>query len=125
MTKRVAIPSMCMYCKWYNILGCMYEGELRIDFSPGIKCFEPINNPSYPNPKKIVNKFFKIFYKSFSKLEYAFITETSEYKDGSKFLSILSDNIKLLKKFKIDFLALQKEYCKYPQAFDNEIRLSK
>lgn len=122
MRKRLAIPIICIRCKWYNILGCMYEGELREDFKPGIKCFKPLDDPTYPNPRKIVKKFFDIFYKSFSKLEYEFITENGEYEDGSKFLSVLSDNIRLLEQFKNEFLTLQKEFRKYFESFDDEIR---
>ena len=115
MKKKQTIPTMCKQCKWYDVLGCMYYGELRENFNPGIKCFQPKNNLSYPNPRNIVNQFFKIFYNSFSKLEYEFITKNEEYEDGSKFLSVLSENIRLLENFKNKFLKLQKEYLKYPQ----------
>jgi len=98
----------------------MYNGELRVSFNPGIKCFKPKNDPSYPDPKNIVNQFFKICYKSFSKLEYEFITKAGECEDGTKFLSVLSDNVRILEKFKIEFLALQKEFHKYLQITRNK-----
>jgi len=93
----------------------MYNGELREDFSPGIKCFKPKNDPLYPDPKNVVNQFFKICYRSFSKLEYEFTTKAGQCEDGTKFLSVLSDNIKILEKFKNEFLSLQKEFRKYHQ----------
>ncbi len=115
MKRNKIIPILCKQCKWQNVLGCMYYGELQKNFNPGIICFQPKNDLSYPNPKNIVNQFFEIFYKSFSKLEYEFITKSCECEDGAKFLSVLSDNIKLLENFKKKFLSLQKEFRKYPQ----------
>lgn len=91
----------------------MYNGELRKDFNPGITCFIPKNDLTYPNPKNIVKNFFDICYKSFSKLEYEFITNDGGFKDGTKFLSVLSDNIRLLKKLKNEFKILQREFQKY------------
>ena len=123
MNRSQTIPIMCRECRWQDVLGCMYYGELRENFNPGIKCFQPKNDLSYPNPRNIVNQFFKIFYNSFSKLEYEFITKTEECKDGSKFLSVLSENIKLLENFKKKFLALQKEFLKYPQNIEKEMEL--
>ena len=122
MNKSQTVPTMCKQCRWYDVLGCMYYGELRENFNPGIKCFQPKNDLSYPNPKNIVNQFFKILYKSFSKLEYEFITKTEECEDGAKFLSVLSDNIRHLEIFKKKFLALQKEYKKYPQLIEERSR---
>jgi hypothetical protein len=122
MRKREAIPPICMHCKWYNALGCMYDGALRKDFNPEIKCFEPINNILYPSPRKIIRKFFDILYKLFPKLEHEFITINGGYEDGTKFLSVLSENIKLLEEFKNEFLALQKEFHKYPRTNNDEIR---
>ena len=114
MKRNKNIPTLCKQCKWHNVLGCMYYGELRENFNPGIKCFQPKNDLSYPNPKNIVNQFFKILYTSFAKLEYEFITKSEECEDGSKFLSVLSDDITLLENFKKKFLTLQKEFQKYP-----------
>lgn len=120
MRKKQTIPIMCRQCRWHDVLGCMYYGELRENFNPGIKCFQPKKDLSYPNPRNIVNQFFKIFYNSFSRLEYEFITKTEEYEDGSKFLSVLSENISLLEKFKKKFLILQKEFRKYSQSIETD-----
>ena len=98
MKTNISIPTICIQCRWFNVLGCMYNGELRKDFNPGITCFMPKNDLTYPNPKNIVKKFFDICYKSFSKLEYEFIINDGEFKDGTKFLSVLSDNIRILEK---------------------------
>ena len=123
MNKSQIIPIRCRECRWQDVLGCMYNGELRENFNPGIECFQPKNNLSYPNPKNIVNEFFNILYNSFSKLEYEFITKPEECEDGSKFLSILSETIQLLENFKKKFLALQKEFRKYPQNSGKEMDL--
>ena len=64
---------------------------------------------------------FKICYKFFSKLEYEFITKAEDCEDGTKFLSVLSENIRILKKFKNEFLALQKAFRKYPQTYEKKI----
>ena len=71
-----------------------------------------------------MNQFFEILYKSFSKLEYEFITKTEDSEDGSKFLSVLSENIRLLEYFKKKFLVLQKEFQKYHQTIERNIEIN-
>ncbi|MFX1378562.1 MAG: hypothetical protein ACFFA4_05675 [Promethearchaeota archaeon] len=121
MRNGVPAPPICRLCKWYNNMGCMYDGVIRESFKPEIKCFEPMNNTSYPSPKRIIRSFFNILYKSFPKMELEFITVNGGYEDGSKFLSLLSENIRLLEKFKKEFLALQKEFHEYPKIIDDDL----
>ena len=37
MKKSQTVPTMCKQCRWHDVLGCMYYGELRENFNPGIK----------------------------------------------------------------------------------------
>ncbi len=113
------IPTICTKCKWFNVIGCMYDEELGDGFKPNIQCFEPVNNPSYPPTREINDKFFELYYKKLYTLEHAFITQKGAYNDGSVFISVLARSIELLEESKKEFISLQEAFRKYPKTFED------